>query len=197
MGKILCYVYNNMADFEVSLLLHRLRNTGKKEIVSVSGNLELKTAQSGLTYQPDRKISDIDNLDDVEALIIPGGPIDNGQNDICPLIRQMDDRKKLIGAICFGPQFLGRAGLLDRYHYTTSCSQEKILILSCDDPFNRKNEVISRVVTDQHIITAQGYAFVDFALEICRYLKIFDSDLQEYEQIGRIGEFEHGNWSRF
>jgi len=191
MGKILCYVYHNMADFEVTLLLHRLRNTGKREIIAISEDLDLKTAQSGLSYQPDKKISDIHDLDDVEALIIPGGPIDNGQNEICPLIRQMDDRKKLIGAICFAPQFLGRAGLLDRYRYTTSCSQEKIATLSCKDPFNRKNEVTDRVFCDRHIITAQGYAFVDFALEVCRYLRIFESDLQEYEQIVRIGEFEY------
>lgn len=29
MKKILCYIYEEMADFEISLLLHRLRNTGK------------------------------------------------------------------------------------------------------------------------------------------------------------------------
>lgn len=33
---------------------------------------------------------------DFEALIIPGGPIDNSQNAICPLIKRMIKKKKLV-----------------------------------------------------------------------------------------------------
>lgn len=186
MKKILCYIYNEMADFEVSLLLHRLKNTGKRQIVSVSDTLEFKTAQSGLVYKPDMLIKDIDCPDHFEALIIPGGPINNEQNEILPLLANMVGRGKLVAAICFGPQFLGRAGILDQYKYTTSCSGEKIKQLNCKDPFNRDNYIISRTVVDRNVITAQGYAFIDFAVEVCRYLDIFQSEIQEYEQLGKM-----------
>lgn len=188
MGKILCYIYDDMADFEISLLLHRLRNTGKREVIAISENLTGIQAQSGLRYVADKRIEDIKNFDEVEALIIPGGPINNEQNEIGPTALELIDSGKLVAAICFGPQFLGRAGILDRYNYTTSCSEEKIQQLGCSDPYNRKNYVDSRTVVDRNLITAKGYAFVDFALEVCEYLNIFESDKQRYEQLGRVKE---------
>ncbi|MBP3544572.1 MAG: DJ-1/PfpI family protein [Lachnospiraceae bacterium] len=198
MGKILCYIYEEKADFEISLLLHRLKNAGAREIISISETTAPVTAQSGLTYIPDRAIEDIVwaeasassedrvSLADVEALIIPGGPINNEQNGICPLARTVAEQGKLLAAICFAPQFLGRAGILDSYQYTTSCSEAKIAQLGCADPFNRENYLFQRTVVDRNVITAQGYAFVDFALEVCRYLKIFTSPEQEYDQLVKI-----------
>ena len=188
MGKILCYIYDGMADFEISLLLHRLRNTGKREIVTVSETLEKLMAQSGLRYVPDEKIENIKDIEQFEALIIPGGPIDNGQNAICEIALKMIQSGKLVAAICFAPQFLGRAGILDNYKFTTSCSEQKIQQLGCEDPFNRDNFVLERVVKDRNLITAQGYAFVDFAMEICKYLDVFEDEHQAYEQLGRIKE---------
>lgn len=186
MSKILCYIYEGMADFEISLLLHRLRNTGKREIVAVSERLEVITAQSGLKYMPDIMIESVENILEYEALIIPGGPINNEQNAICKIAKQMNDAGRLVAAICFAPQFLGRAGILDTYTYTTSCSVEKIHKLGCTDPFNRKNYQDKRCVVDRNLITAQGYAFVDFAQAVCKYLDIFENEQQEYEQLGRV-----------
>lgn len=188
MGKVLCYIYDGMADFEISLLLHRLRNTGEREIIFISEDVKAIVAQSGLRCIPDMKIEDIRCIEDVEVLIIPGGPIDNNQNSICQLAIDIINSGKLIAAICFGPQFLGRAGILEHYTYTTSCSVEKIQQLGCKEPFNRKNYVPERVVVDRNLITAQGYAFVDFTMEVCRYMKIFISEQQAYEQIGRVKE---------
>lgn len=186
MSKILCYIYEGMADFEISFLLHRLRNTGKREIISISEDCQKITAQSGLSYLPMLKISDIEDLEDTEALIIPGGPINNNQNAICPIIKEMIKNGKLVAAICFAPQFLGRADILKDYKYTTSCSEQKIEKMGCQDPFFRPNFIDSRTVVDRNLITSQGYAFVDFAQEVCRYLHIFENDAQEYEQIGRV-----------
>jgi hypothetical protein len=45
---------------------------------------------------------------------------------------------------------------------------------------------MSRVVVDRNLITAQGYAFVDFAIAICDYLKIFESESQKEDQMGKI-----------
>lgn len=98
----------------------------------------------------------------------------------------MEESGKLVAAICFAPQFLGRAGVLDKHKYTTSCSAEKIKQLGVKDPYNRDNFVAERTVIDGNVITAQGYAFVDFAACVCRYLNIFESEQQEYEQLGRI-----------
>ena len=188
MNKILCYIYNGMADFEISLLLHRLKNTGKYEIVSVSESLDAFYAQSGLQYLPQMKIKDIGSTEAFDALIIPGGPINNEQNAICPVAKELIEQNKLVAAICFAPQFLGRAGILRNYRFTTSCSEEKIRSLGCADPFYRPNYVEARTVCDRNLITAKGYAFVDFAMSVCDYLDIFENEQQQYEQLGRVKE---------
>ena len=187
MSCILCYIYPDMADFEVVLTLHRLRNAGKRQIITVAETMEEIVSQSGLRYVPDMTIADALSLD-AEALIIPGGPINNEQNAILPLIRQMDEAGKLLAAICFGPQFLGRAGVLDKHLFTTSCSAEHIASMGKADPFPRAHIVDRRAVRDGHVITAQGHAFVDFAIEICRYLGIYATPEQEHTALGRIKE---------
>lgn len=188
MKKILCYIYEGMADFEISLLLHRLRNTGGREIVAISEDLQQLTAQSGLQYVANKTIDEIVSIKEYEALIIPGGPINNEQNSICRIVKDMANSEKLIATICFGSQFLGRAGILDNYLYTTSCSSQKIKQIGCTDPFNRQNYVDKRFVVDKNLITAQGYAFVDFAIAVCDYLNIFEDEKQRYDQLERIKE---------
>lgn len=182
---ICCYIYDGMADFEVTLLMHRLKNTGKKELVYISGDVKPIKAQSGLTYIPDKKIESI-QVSELEAIIIPGGPINNEQNEICTLLKEAVVSKKLIAAICFAPQFLGRAGILDEYKYTTSCTKEKINQLGVEDPFNWNTYSHQRVVEDRNVITAQGFAFVDFSISVCRYLKIFENDIQLEQQLLRV-----------
>lgn len=137
-------------------------------------------------YTADTLIDEIMDIEDVEVLIIPGGPINNEQNAICNMAVKMIQNERLVAVICFAPQFLGRAGILDSYKYTTSCSVQKIQQLGCKDPFNRGNYIMQRTVIDRNLITTQSYAFVDFTMEVCQYLNIFESEQQAYEQIGRI-----------
>lgn len=92
---------------------------------------------------------------------------------LCSLAVDIASQDKLLAAICFATQFLGRAGILDKYQYTTSCLIEKIKQLGCEDPFNWNNYINQRTVIDRNVITAQGHAFVDFAVEVCKYLNVF------------------------
>lgn len=183
---ILCYIYDGMADFEITLILHRLNNTGNRRIVSISEQTDVIQGQSGLRFMPMKKISEITDLSNVEALIIPGGPINNEQNAICEMIQRLVEEGKLVAAICFAPQFLGRAGILENYRFTTSCTRKKVAELGLEDPFNWSNYVEERAVRDRNVITAKGYALVDFALLIVEYLDIYSSDEQKYEQIERV-----------
>ena len=187
MGSILCYIYPDMADFEVVVALHRLRNAGRRRIITIAETAEEVVSQSGLRYVPDMTIADVAGID-AEALIIPGGPINNEQNALLPLIRRMDAQGRLLAAICFGPQFLGRAGVLDGRRFTTSCTEAHIAALGVCDPFPREGFADRRVVRDGHVITAQGHAFIDFAMEICRYLAVYPTAQQEYAELGRTKE---------
>ncbi len=169
--NILCYIYPDMADFELTLLLHRLHQRGCR-VLAASEHLEPVTAQSGLRYLPDLTLRDAEQQPLPDALLLPGGPIRPEQNAVCPLVQRMDDAGRLIGAICFAPQFLARAGVLAKHDYTTSCSAEKMAALGLRDFFPRDRMRHARVVEDGHVITAQGFAFVDFAEAVCLKLGV-------------------------
>lgn len=185
MSAVYFYCYNHMADFETVLLLHRLHCIGGLQIIPIAETLQPVVSQSGLRYLPEKTIAQA-AASEAEALIIPGGPIDNRQNAIIPLIRQMHAAGKTVAAICFGPQFLARAGVLDTVRYTTSCTPEHIAQLGVEDPFPRAGWVPRRVVEDGHVITAQGHAFVDFAKAVCRRLAIGTDPRQQWELFDNI-----------
>lgn len=183
MSTILCFISEGMADFEITLVLHKLKNIGGRDIIAAGYTLDPITSESGLRYLPDITLADAVRLDDVEALLIPGGPIRSQQPVLTDLITKLDEEKKLLAAICNGPQYLGRAGILARHKFTTSCSPEKIAELGVSDPFPRENYIDRRVVRDGHIITAQGRAFVDFAFDIFTYLHVYGTHPQEQKQL--------------
>ena len=139
MNKILCYVSDEMADFEITLAFHLLKAKGNREIVSVGCNLSPIVSQSGLTYLPNKTLTQAMDLPGVEAFIIPGGPIRPQPEGLTELIQKIHAQNKLLAAICFGPQYLGRAGVLDDHRFTTSCSIETIQSLQVPDPYPRYN----------------------------------------------------------
>lgn len=175
MRKILCYIYENMADFEIVLTLHCLRDIGKFDIITISENQEMITAQSGLKLVPDMRISELSDtfLEESAGLLIPGGPINPVQNEICHIIQYMEENNKMVAALCFAPQFLGRAGILKTHHFTTTCSRQYIEKLGCEDPFYWDNYEGKRIVMDNNILTAEGLAFVDLAEKICELFSAF------------------------
>lgn len=183
MSSVLCFVSDEMADFEVTLAFQLLKASGGREIVSVGYDRSPVTGQSGFTYLPQATLRQAVDMPDVEALIIPGGPIRAQRQDLTELIQKIDAEKKLLAAICFGPQYLGRAGILDRHCFTTSCSEETIKSLQAPDPFPRKNYVEERVVRDEHVITSKGGAFVDFAFAVSDYLNVFAGKSDEKQKL--------------
>ena len=187
MSKILCYVSDEMADFEITLTFQFLKAKGNREIVPVGYGVSPVVGQTGLTFLPQQTLYQAIDLPEVEALIIPGGPIRPQHEELTRLIQKLDAEKKLLAAICFGPQYLGRAGVLDEHRFTTSCSENTIKSLQVPDPYPRRNYVEERVVRDANVITAKGSAFVDFAFAIADYLHVFagreDEQVRQYKEI--------------
>ncbi|WP_102400704.1 DJ-1/PfpI family protein [Haloimpatiens massiliensis] len=75
MGKILVFIYDEMADFEVTFITHLLGADLDKEIITAGYDDKLIRSKSGIIYKPSKLIKNIlDDLDDdIEGLIIPGG----------------------------------------------------------------------------------------------------------------------------
>jgi putative intracellular protease/amidase len=185
MGKVLCFVPEKYADFEVVLALHLLRDVGKREIITVSYTREPVTSYSGVKTFPDCTLEEAAALSDIEAFIMPGGPIRERDERLVSFIQTLDRQNKLLAAICFGPQYLARSGVLDARRYTTSCTPMHIQKKGIADPFPRGNFVDERVVKDGHVITAQGHAFVDFAFAVLEYAGYDRKDRKAVEQYRR------------
>ncbi|WP_282939254.1 DJ-1/PfpI family protein [Paenibacillus sp. RC67] len=185
MGQILCFISEDFADFEITLAFHKIKNVGKKEVLCVGYEHDQVVSESGLVYKPNVTLKEAMELKEVEGLVIPGGPIRNQGQELTELIRKLDKEQKLLAAICNGPQYLGRSGILANRKFTTSCSIERIQQLGVDDPFPREHYVEQRAVRDGHVITAKGRAFVDFSFELFDYLNLYEGKRAERDQLFR------------
>jgi putative intracellular protease/amidase len=170
-GKILCYFFDDMADFEVTLACHMVAFKGNKQLVTFGNTTKHVKSKAGIIYTPECSIEEISSIDEVEALIIPGGWTRILTPELGQLIQKVDKAGKLIASICGGPEFLARAGILQGRQYTTSIVPE--FFDGEEDPFPRETFVKGRIVRDGNLITAMPYALVDFAVEIMDWLGLY------------------------
>ena len=146
----------------------------EKKVIKSSG---------GLYYYPIATVKEALNYKDVEGLIIPGGYNDEQRQELTELIVKLNKEEKLLCAICAGPQYLARAGVLKGINYTTSLTetQFKKYFPKAKDPFSRDTYVNKNVVRDKNIITAVGNAFVDFSIEVGDYFHTFKDEKEKSE----------------
>lgn len=178
MGKILIFIYEGMADFEITFVTNLLGVNLGKEIITIGYEDELIKSNSGIEYIPSKLIKDVLEYD-IEGLIIPGGNNVEVRAEIINLIQNLNAKGKVLGAICAGPRFLAKAGVLDNAKYTTSLvkwTEDIEKHFNESDPFPRHNFILDRVVRDGNIITSQGHAFIDFAIEICDWFGYFEDE---------------------
>lgn len=178
MKKIFVFIYDDMADFEITFITHLLGADLGMEIATISYEDKLIRSKSGVIYKPSKRIKDVME-EDADGLIIPGGWNGEIKSELMVLIQNLNSKGKLLGAICAGPRFLVKAGVLDNVKYTTSIVNwteiHKKNFME-DDPFPRQNFILDRVIRDRNIITAQGNAFIDFAIEVVDWFDGFDDE---------------------
>ena len=178
MQKILLFLYDEMAEFEIILAAYFLNTEKAGEIIPI-GYDDTVVGTAGLTYRVNTTVKEALAMEDIAGLIIPGGYRCDLRDELKELILRLDREKKLLAAICAGPQYLARTGVLKDRSYTTSLrtwSEADKQRFGGADPFPRETFRAQRVVRDNNIITAYGDAFVDFAAEISDYFGLFVDD---------------------
>jgi putative intracellular protease/amidase len=182
MGKILVFIFDGMTDYEITFITHLLGVDAGKEIITIAYEDKIIKSRSGLLYRPERLLTDVLN-DDVEGLVICGGWYGDIRYELLQLINNLNMKRKLLAAICgAGTVFLAKAGVLNDVKYTTPIAewtQKHIDIFGGKDPFPRENFVLERVVRYDNIITAQGIAFIDFAIEVCDWFNLFKNQVEK------------------
>jgi len=181
--KTYIVVYDTFAQFEVVLSSYFLKEAG--EIVTVGVTDEPALAYEGFRTLPDMRIEDV-NASDVDVLILPGGNPEKlyDCNALYGLIRAVNERGKIIGAICSSPLHLGKAGILKGRKYTVT-------------PYHKGNEMLEpenyihqNTVIDGNIITAQPSGYVDFAIDIGKMAGIYKDEADLQETIDFFREFK-------
>ena len=56
MNKVLCFISDEMADFEITFAIHILKAKGGREVIPVGYDVTPVIGQSGLTYLPQRTL---------------------------------------------------------------------------------------------------------------------------------------------
>lgn len=177
MRKIALFIFENMTDYEVTFVSHLLNTQEDIQVVTVAyEDISIK-GQTGFIYSPEMILKDIE-YDEFDGLIIPGGWNGDYREELQDLILYFKYNNKLVAGICgAGTVYLAKASALDNAQYTTPVKKwtnRHKSIFGEEDPFNRENFVNVDIVRDCNIITANGNAFIDFGIEICDFLNLFE-----------------------
>ncbi|MGL4847521.1 MAG: DJ-1/PfpI family protein [Clostridium sp.] len=184
MNTILLFIFDNMTDYEVTFITHLLKADARKKIITISYEDKIIQSSSGLLYKPNKLIKDVLHYD-FDGLIICGGWFGEVRSELMELINKLNSKNKLLAGICgSGTFFLATSGVLNDVKYTppiSSWTKNHIDVFGMIDPFPRENYIKKRVVTSKNIITAQGTAFIDFAIAICDWFNLFESEEEKCE----------------
>lgn len=181
MKNILCFIYEGFVDYEISLACAELNMADNYKLIYIAYQKKPIISSAGLIIHPNNTVVEAIALSDVEGLVIPGGEIRILKPEFEKLIIQLDKEKKLIAAICGGPEFLAKTGILNGREYATSMYPEDYKQKNEIDPFPRDTYKDTRMIRDGNIITAKGDAFVDFALEIWDWFDLYEYDAEREE----------------
>lgn len=137
------------------------------EMVSLKDELYVKGSH-GIEVKANKTLDDIKEFNTYSGVIIPGGlpGATNLRDDdrVIKIVREFNEKKKLVAAICAGPIVLQRAGIIKGRNITSYPGFDKDLVDA-----NYKEDI---VVQDGNIITARGpAAAIYFAIKISEYLK--------------------------
>ncbi len=115
--------------------------------------------------------------DDYAALVLIGGfgwstPV---AEKVVPLVKNAVEKGKIVGAICNAASFLAKHGFLNNIRHTGN-GLEQLKLWGGQNYTNFDGYVHAQAVSDNRIVTANGYATLEFAKEL---LLLLENDTPE------------------
>jgi putative intracellular protease/amidase len=176
--KIALFYYDGFAEFEivlVGLVFHH-----EHDIISIAlENREYRSEESQ-RFCVDQVIKEVD-VDSIDLLVIPGGePAPLVKNlELKSLVESLLARNKKVAGICGGAGLLAGLGVLEGKKCTGLTSGKDPNIPEYQY-FSETIFLDDHVVVDGNIITAQGQAYVEFAVELARQMGLCETE-DEYQ----------------
>ena len=166
--KVALFIENGSEELEVIAPLDVMRRANLEVDVISANNEDFITSAHNVKIIADKKIEEINNILDYDAIVIPGGmpgsTLLRDNKKIIEFYQTMYNSGKLVAAICAAPIVLSAAGITDDKEVTSYPGFDKEI--NCKSYNSEK-----AVVVDKNVITAQGPAVaILFGYEIVNYL---------------------------
>ena len=166
--KVALFIENGSEELELIAPLDVMRRANLEVDVISANNEDFITSAHNVKIMADKKIEEINNILDYDAIVIPGGmpgsTLLRDNKKIIEFYQTMYNSGKLVAAICAAPIVLSATGITDDKEVTSYPGFDKEI--NCKSYNSEK-----AVVVDKNVITAQGPAVaILFGYEIVNYL---------------------------
>ena len=166
--KVALFIENGSEELELIAPLDVMRRANLEVDVISANNEDFITSAHNVKIIADKKIEEINNTLDYDAIVIPGGmpgsTLLRDNKKIIEFYQTMYNSGKLVAAICAAPIVLSAAGITDDKEVTSYPGFDKEI--NCKSYNSEK-----AVVVDKNVITAQEPAVaILFGYEIVNYL---------------------------
>ena len=174
--KIALFYYDGFSEFEVVLICLFFK---EENVISIALENREFRSEENQRFCVDKVIKDID-IDSIDLLVIPGGePAPLVENlELKSFVENLVSKNKKVAGICGGASLLAGLGLLNGKK-CTGLSSGKDPNIPSYQYFSDSIFLDDHVVVDGNIITAQGQAYVEFAIEIARQMNLCEKE-EEY-----------------
>jgi len=183
--KIYLYVLNTLADWEISHLITEI-NSGRflkksietPKIIKVGNDLTPIITMGGLEITPDIDVHNI-NLENGDLIVLPGGNTwQNEENqEIIKIIHKKLDMNITVAAICGATTALAETGILDNRKHTSN--GKGFLEMMCKNYKGKDFYEDKLAVVDNNLITATGFAPLEFTYEIIKKMNLMGTNTLE------------------
>ena len=177
--KVALFIENGSEELEFIAPLDIMRRANLEVDLISANNEDFITSSHNVKIIADKKINEVNNILDYDAIVIPGGmpgsTLLRDNKKIIEFYQKMYNSRKLVAAICAAPIVLSAAGITDDKEVTSYPGFDKEI--------NYKNYNSDKaVVIDKNVITAQGPAVaILFGYEIVNYL-LQDNTAEDVKQ---------------
>ena len=177
--KVALFIENGSEELELIAPLDVMRRANLEVDLISANNEDFITSSHNVKILADKKIDEVNNILEYDAIVIPGGmpgsTLLRDNKKIIEFYQTMYNSGKLVAAICAAPIVLSAAGITDDKEVTSYPGFDKEI--------NYKNYNSDKaVVIDKNVITAQGPAVaILFGYEIVNYL-LQDNTVEDVKQ---------------
>ena len=167
--KIAILLYPACSLQEITTLTSTLCLSFGQSLDYLASEKKVYTSEEGLQVIPDFTFAEVQNVK-YDCIILPGTLepfVSLYDSRLISFLERVDTKRTIVAAISSSPMFLGKAGLLRSRYYTGGLYMELVEYFSF---LEKENFLHQPVVKDKNVITAIGFAYVEFSQTVLNAL---------------------------